>query len=54
MKKIREEETQSDPYHGVGGAYVVDPKTGKRIPDKAAQPSTTHAPPSDADADAEE
>jgi hypothetical protein len=22
-----------DPYHGVGGSFILDPKTGKRTPD---------------------
>jgi hypothetical protein len=22
------------PYHGLGGSYIIDPKTGKRVPEK--------------------
>ena len=28
-----------DDYHGMGGSYIVDPKTGKRVPAKPEQPA---------------
>lgn len=33
------EETPVDEFHGVGGAYVIDPETGKRVPEKAPAPA---------------
>jgi hypothetical protein len=29
-------ENEIDQYHGVGGSYVIDKVTGKRVPDKGA------------------
>ncbi len=42
---------EKDPYAGVGGAYVIDKETGKRVPDKqvATAPKPEPAPVTSAD-----
>lgn len=38
-----------DEYKGMGGSYIVDPKTGKRVPAKPEQPAPEPQPkPADA------